>query len=1116
MECSKWTAHGAALSFHYPLGMPHKRHRRQTLAHQTRSISSKVNRVLNIILLALLLIILRIWHLSVVQHEVREEESRRPQVRTVIESAKRGTIIDRFGVPLAINRLQYNAALLYAPLRQIPSVRWEIDANGQRIKRYKRREYISSLSKLLAETLGFDAARLEDIIHSKGALYNQIPYILKEDISEREYYELKALERDWPGIQVQRVPRRYYPLGRVAGDIIGYMGAINRSEYEKIIAEIDYLQTLINTQMQESEPSDALLLSEEFDDYEKVLERLQALKDKAYMLVDYVGKTGIEGRFERELRGKCGKKSYCSDARGNFLRELPGSRQASSGNRLQLTISAELQEFAEQLLIQNEQIRETRFTLLDATKKKLMALKKPWIKGGAIVVMDPLSGEVIVLASYPRYDPNDFILSGNSEIKKVQRANISRWFEAESHIEDIWDQRSPLAREYYDYTLKAFSEEKKMLTWETYLEIILPPGSLVTKALTHDINVAKAIEINTAADGLLASTGMKDLLPLFEKLFADDVPPDYFADNTTSAYQRILKTNLGEPMTLPERLLCVDLCRLVLDETLFTPELIKSVGSQKLSNYRDACAAMVTVEEVSQAIAKEIYRDFYFVRWRRENEKEFLKQKRLEEKAQNRYAKPYIDLLDAKEEELFKEFWMRVKWQLIDVFLTGRPLKSDETECVVFLDHFACWHAEIARGAHQQLYWQPAYQKMQEIILSVAPDERLSYLRSLRGYRQLTRTLLSVHEPLFKRVGQPLEKHLAAAFYPPYGYGYGRSQAYRQATTQGSLFKLVTAYEALIQRYDLLGAKSPTPAQLNPLMIVDAPFTQGKESYLGYFSDGMPLPRLYKGGRLPRSVKTHLGQLDLLTALEVSNNAYFSLLAGDVLSSSNDLSKAAQKFAYGSRTGIDLPAEISGKIPTDLETNRSGLYAMAIGQHTFVVTPLQTSVMLTAFANGGKVLIPQLIKNKDFSVKPKFELPMPMVIRKMLLEGMQRVVIKSFRENRYSLSRLYKDHPEAITDFMALKDQILGKTGTAESIERLDLDRKKGLNMYHHVWFGGIAFDQNNESFMAKDPFGTPEIVVVVYLRYGGFGKEAEPVAAQIVAKWRELKAKYMARGQRP
>lgn len=1090
--------------------MPQRRRRRQSLAQQSRSIPVKANRVLNIILAAFVLIILRIWHLTVVQHEAREEEARRPQSRTVIESAKRGSIVDRFGQPLAINRLQYNAALIYAPIRQIPAVRWELDADGQKVKRYKRREYISELSKLLAEVLGLDAARLEDIIHAKGALYNQIPYILKEEISEKEYYELKALERDWPGIQVQRLPRRYYPLGRVAGDIIGYMGAINRSEYETIIGEIDVLQTALDNRAFAGESSDPLPLPEGYESLDEVQERLQKLKDKAYMLVDYVGKTGIEGRYERELRGSCGKKIFCADARGNFLRELPGTRKALSGRRLQLTISAELQEYAEKLLIQNEQIRETRLTLLDATQRKLTALKKPWIKGGAIVMMDPTSGEVLTLASHPRYDPNDFILSGNRDINKQQRANISRWFETEEHIADIWDQRSPLAREYYDYSIKTFSEELKTLTWNAYLEMILPPGSLASKALLQEINVAKAAEINAAAAHLLKASAETDLLPILEKLLAGDGSASTLrSDDPLALHKRILKAPVFSGMTAHERALCIDLCRIAVDETRFTPALLKAVGSYSLADYRDISAALVTVENTCQAMAKELYHDLYFADWRREHEKEFLRLKRQEEKTQKRYAKPYIDLLDAKEAELFKEFWTESKWPLIESFLSGQSPSGTDEEFSGYIGHFTNWHTEIAQGAHQQLDWLTAYKKLQSAITAIDPSQRLPFMRSLRSYRQLTRPLLSAHAPLFKGKQQPLEKHLAAAFYPAYGFGFGRSQAYRQSSTQGSLFKLVTAYEALIQRYNALGKVSPTPAQLNPLVIVDALFTHGKESFLGYNADGKPLPRFYKGGRLPRSVKSNVGQLNLLTAIEVSNNAYFSLLAGDVLLQPNDLAEAARKFGYGVRTGIDLPSEISGKIPTDLDTNRTGLYSMAMGQHTLVVTPLQTGVMLSALANSGKVLTPQLVKNKGLPLKPRLELPMPLVIRKMLLDGMHRVVVKSHGESLFSLSRLYRRHPEAISDFIDLKDEILGKTGTAESIERLDLDREKGLNMYNHIWFGGIAFDKSKELFVAKDPYGTPEVVVVVYLRYGGFGKEAAPLAAQMVAKWRELKEKY-------
>src|SRR5438552_539930 len=109
-----------------------RNHRKSfSLAQQTQNIPAKANRVLNIILIAFVFIIIRVWHLSVIQHEKKEEDSKRPQRRLVIEPAKRGTIRDRFNIPLAINRIQYQAALQYCPIRQIPSIRWEADKEGK-------------------------------------------------------------------------------------------------------------------------------------------------------------------------------------------------------------------------------------------------------------------------------------------------------------------------------------------------------------------------------------------------------------------------------------------------------------------------------------------------------------------------------------------------------------------------------------------------------------------------------------------------------------------------------------------------------------------------------------------------------------------------------------------------------------------------------------------------------------------------------------------------------------------------------------------------------------------------------------------------------------------------
>src|SRR5262249_2544792 len=138
---------------------------------------------------------------------------------------------------------------------------------------------------------------------------------------------------------------------------------------------------------------------------------------------------------------------------------------------------------------------------------------------------------------------------------------------------------------------------------------------------------------------------------------------------------------------------------------------------------------------------------------------------------------------------------------------------------------------------------------------------------------------------------------------------------------------------------------------------------------------------------------------DLLQAMESSSNPYFSLLASDCIEHPDDLSRAAKEFCYGARTEIDLLAEIPGKVPADLSYNRNGLYAMAIGQHTLTVTPLQTAVMLSAVANGGKIIKPRIVhltaSDSEVSFYPtvvRREVFLPDVIKGILLEGMYRVV----------------------------------------------------------------------------------------------------------------------------
>ncbi len=1112
-----------------------QRNRRRTIP--TLDIPVKANRILNFILLGIVLILIRVWHLGVIQHEQRVEEARKPQVRVVIEPAKRGTIRDRYNIPLAINKVQYNAAILYSQIRQIPSVAWE-KKDGKKTRVYKRREHISNLSQILGKELGLDPDRIEDLIHSKASFYNSIPFILKEDISEKEYYRLKMLEKDMLGVHMQILPKRYYPRGPVAGDILGYMGAISRDEYETVIGEIKTLESLLA----DLESGAEVDWPKEIKTEAEARKRLDDLIEHAYTINDYLGKTGVEGGYEGDLRGFHGKKSYFSDARGNYLKELPGSRSPVSGRRVLLSISAELQEFSEMLLAQNEDIRTPRLSRVTAKVRQKLQDKEPWIKGGAIVAMDPQTGEILAMASHPRFDPNDFITSGNLELKKKRNNNIHRWFESEKYMGDIWDQMVPLERELFDPNEDDFYSDSIYLTWEKYLKFILPIDSPVKVQLDRVGNLKTSVEFQRAIDRLMELTEQDNLYAIFNVLYTgpqhtphgkkiinkDREDFEQKLSKLGPELDKIRKTIDPILNAIPknyDKVLFADLCRVAVDEYLFTQELLKKAGTQTLSTYHDASSAFRAIEEVSKTMSKELFHELAFKIWREQNQKPYLKEMRIKEKVSGkRFASPYIDLLDAKERELFQKFWDIYRTEIILAFLTGE--KNDKYPFLrPYYDHFMSWHHELKRGAHKALSWHDSFVKLQVLFKDWDSSIVQEYLKTLRHFEQLDRPLLGKYPRIRKEGDIQLEKHLASAFYPQFGFGYGRSYAFRQASTQGSVFKLVTSYAALMQRYYELESKKVTETALNPLEMYDDYFKTGNKIFIGYDSTKKPIPQLYKGGLLPKSSRAGIGKLDILKAIEVSSNPYFSLLAGDFLYSPNDLLDAAKLFSFGERTGIDLPYEFPGRLPKDLLVNRNGVYAMAIGQHSLVVTPLQTAVMLSAIANGGKILKPKVVKyiagetpkrsevqfgEMVTSVPTMYhrEIVLPKEVRHIILSGMRRVVESIHKQNLGLLSFMYKDYPGAISDYLEIKDDMVGKSGTAESMEFTDLDSEFGTNMYNHIWFGGIAFNQDADSqrFMFKDEFGVPEIVVVVYLRAGNWGRDAVPVAAQVAQKWREIK----------
>jgi penicillin-binding protein 2 len=213
-----------------------------------------------------------------------------------------------------------------------------------------------------------------------------------------------------------------------------------------------------------------------------------------------------------------------------------------------------------------------------------------------------------------------------------------------------------------------------------------------------------------------------------------------------------------------------------------------------------------------------------------------------------------------------------------------------------------------------------------------------------------------------------------------------------------------------------------------------------------------------------------------------------------------------ERFWFGSQTGIDLPAEAPGRVPDPEWLARtkqgagwsvSATIITSIGQGDFLTTPLQLSLNTAAFANGGKILKPVLVRDtfdgragSEITIKPMVQRDVGIRAEHMDVarEGMRRVV-HGATGTAASTGRLQSKWP--LTN-PPDEPQITigGKTGTAE-IGEAD---ENGLYDRQHAWFTMFA------------PYEDPEIAIAVIVEDGGEGSAyAVPVADRVLRAFFEI-----------
>ena len=212
------------------------------------------------------------------------------------------------------------------------------------------------------------------------------------------------------------------------------------------------------------------------------------------------------------------------------------------------------------------------------------------------------------------------------------------------------------------------------------------------------------------------------------------------------------------------------------------------------------------------------------------------------------------------------------------------------------------------------------------------------------------------------------------------------------------------------------------------------------------------------------------GELDLVGAMKRSNDIFFYKV-GEFLGV-DKLSFWAKEFGLDKITGIDLPAEAAGLVPSK-KTKKpwflGNTYHFAIGQGDLAVTPLEINMMTNIIANNGKWCQPRIAKEDQGSVMINcHDLGIKKENIELVKEGM-----------RQACSKGGTGFPFFDFKIKGQSDVVACKTGTAE--------------------FGNLK-EQTHAWFTTFTPVDDPQISVTVFLEEGGEGsRDAAPIAKEIM-----------------
>lgn len=236
------------------------------------------------------------------------------------------------------------------------------------------------------------------------------------------------------------------------------------------------------------------------------------------------------------------------------------------------------------------------------------------------------------------------------------------------------------------------------------------------------------------------------------------------------------------------------------------------------------------------------------------------------------------------------------------------------------------------------------------------------------------------------------------------------------------------------------------------------------------------------------------GALDLHQAIVQSCDVFFYTLGLQL--GIDDIAEYAVQFGLGVPTGIDIPGERAGLVPTSAwkrerfgePWQRGETVSVSIGQGFLNATPLQLARAFSAIANGGTLYKPRIIRQIEsssgevlevFPVRTQGRLP----LSQGHLDRLRKALHGAVNEPRGTGRVLRREERD-----------VFGKTGTAQVISMPDDDDEESEKTETPFRFRDHAL------FVCSVPYDDPRITVMVVAEHGGHGgSAAAPIARKIV-----------------